>query len=28
VQAAGGAKNPVPDNAFDPGPYNLSKKLK
>jgi ABC-type nitrate/sulfonate/bicarbonate transport system substrate-binding protein len=28
VQAAGGAKNPVPDSAFDPGPYNLSKKLK
>jgi ABC-type nitrate/sulfonate/bicarbonate transport system substrate-binding protein len=28
VQAVGGAKNPVPDNAFDPGPYNLSKKLK
>jgi len=28
VRATGTVKNPVPDNAFDPGPYNLSKKLK
>jgi len=28
VQATGGAKNPAPDGAFDPGPYNLSKKIK
>lgn len=28
VQATGGAKNPAPDSAFDPGPYNRAKQLK
>ncbi len=27
VQAAGGAKNPVPESAFDPGPYNKAKQM-
>jgi NitT/TauT family transport system substrate-binding protein len=28
VRAAGGVKNAVPDNAFDPGPYNRAKQLR
>ena len=28
VQATGAVKNPAPDGAFDPGPYNRSKQLK
>jgi ABC-type nitrate/sulfonate/bicarbonate transport system substrate-binding protein len=28
VPAAGGVKNPAPDSAFDPGPYNRAKQIK